>query len=69
VLEAVAAFEQAAGRKIPFRLVARRPGDAATSYADPAKANRELNWQAERGLAEMCADAWRWQSHNPNGYE
>ena len=69
VLEAVAAFEQAAGRRIPFRLVARRPGDAATSYADPAKANRELNWQAERGLAEMCADAWRWQSHNPNGYE
>jgi len=69
VLEAVAAFAKASGRKIPFRLVARRPGDAATSYADPAKANRELRWKAERGLDEMCADTWRWQFNNPNGYE
>lgn len=68
VLEVIRAFEQASGRQIPYEVVARRPGDIAASYADPDKAARELNWRAQRGLAEMCADSWRWQSHNPNGY-
>ncbi len=69
VLEVVAAFEQTIGRKIPYRFVKRRPGDIAACYADPAKARAELGWEATRGLAEMCADAWRWQSNNPRGYE
>jgi UDP-glucose 4-epimerase len=69
VLEAIAAFERAAGRKIPFKLVPRRPGDVATCFADSTKANRELGWQARLGLDQMCADTWRWQSNNPNGYE
>jgi UDP-glucose 4-epimerase len=69
VLEAIAAFEKACGRKIPYRIVGRRPGDVAISYADPSRANRELDWTAARDLDEMCADSWRWQSQNPNGYE
>jgi UDP-glucose 4-epimerase len=69
VLEVVAAFERASGRKIPYQIVMRRPGDVALTYADPSKANRELGWRAERGLDEMCADVWRWQAGNPNGYE
>jgi UDP-glucose 4-epimerase len=69
VLEVVAAFEKASGKKIPYRILPRRPGDIAVSYADPAKARQELGWQARRGLDEMCADAWRWQSNYPNGYE
>jgi len=69
VLEVVAAFERATGRKIPYRFVERRAGDIATCYADPAKARAELGWDATRGLAEMCADAWHWQSNNPQGYE
>lgn len=69
VLEVVRAFERASGRKIPYQIVERRPGDVAITYADPSRANRELGWMAERGLDEMCADAWRWQSANPNGYE
>jgi len=69
VLEVVAAFEQAAGRRIPYRIVARRPGDIAESYADPAKVREELGWSAARGIAEMCADTWRWQSNNPRGYD
>jgi UDP-glucose 4-epimerase len=64
----VAAFEQASGRPIPHQVVARRPGDIATCYADPAKARRELGWEARRDVAAMCADAWRWQSANPRGY-
>ena len=68
VLEVIAAFERAAGRPIPYRRVARRPGDVAASYADPSKARVELGWVAERDLDEMCADAWRWQSQNPDGY-
>ncbi len=67
VLEMVKAFEQASGREIPYNIVARRPGDIATSYADPSKANRELNWRAMKGLDEMCADLWRWQSKHPEG--
>jgi len=69
VLELVAAFEKASGRKIPYRIVERRPGDVAISYADASKANRELGWQSEKGIQEICSDAWRWQSSNPNGYE
>ncbi len=69
VLEVVAAFERACGKPIPCQTLARRPGDLPTSYADPSKANRELNWFAQRGIDEMCADVWRWQSANPNGYE
>ncbi|MBK9714054.1 MAG: UDP-glucose 4-epimerase GalE [Kouleothrix sp.] len=69
VLEVVAAFERASGAKIPYEVVGRRPGDSATSYADPSKANRELGWSADRDIDEMCADAWRWQSANPNGYK
>jgi UDP-glucose 4-epimerase len=61
VLEIVRAFEQASGRSVPYLLTARRPGDIASCYADPEKASKELGWKAERSLAEMCADAWRWQ--------
>lgn len=68
VLELVAAFEQASGRKVPYRIVGRRPGDIAISFADASKANRELGWQGERDLAQMCADVWRWQVNNPAGY-
>lgn len=68
VLEVISAFEKASGKKIPYKLVSRRPGDIAVCYADPLKAKRELNWSADIKLNEMCADTWRWQSHNPNGY-
>jgi UDP-glucose 4-epimerase len=68
VLEVVAAFERACGRKIPYQITARRPGDIAATYADPQKAQRELGWSARLGLDEMCADSWRWQWANPNGY-
>ena len=69
VLEVIAAFEQVSGRRIPYKFVGRRPGDIATCYADPSKARAELGWEATRDLTEMCADAWRWQSDNPQGYE
>ena len=68
VLQMVRAFEAASGRAVPFRISPRRPGDIATCYADPARAQSELGWQARRGLAEMMADTWRWQSLNPYGY-
>ncbi|MDT3737635.1 MAG: UDP-glucose 4-epimerase GalE [Denitratisoma sp.] len=68
VLEVVEAFRQASGRDIPYRFVARRAGDVAACYADPELAARLLGWRAERGLEQMCRDAWRWQSMNPNGY-
>jgi UDP-glucose 4-epimerase len=68
VLEMVRAFERASGRPVPYRLVDRRPGDIAECYADPALARELLGWQAERGIDAMCADAWRWQSGNPDGY-
>lgn len=69
VLEMVHAFERASGRSIPYIIADRRPGDVAICYADTSKAKRELGWVAERGIEEMCADAWRWQLNNPNGYE
>lgn len=68
VLEMVAAFEKASGTKIPYKLVDRRPGDIAACYADPAKAETELEWRATRTLEEMTQDTWRWQSNNPQGY-
>lgn len=69
VLEMVKAFEQASGRAVPYQVVARRPGDIAVCYAEPDLAAQELGWRAERGLPEMMADTWRWQSQNPNGYK
>lgn len=69
VLEMVAAFEQACGKTIPYQVVARRPGDIAECYANPARALSELGWQAEKDLEAMCADAWHWQRQNPRGYE
>ena len=68
VLEMVAAFKKASGREIPVEFGPRRAGDIASCYADPAKAIAELGWRATRGIDEMCADSWRWQSGNPNGY-
>lgn len=68
VLEVIAAFEKASGKKIPYEIVARRPGDVATVYADPSKANAELNWHTTKSLDEMCADSWKWQSMNPQGF-
>jgi len=67
VLQLVHAFEQATGRDVPYRVVARRPGDIATCYCDAGKAARELDWTATKTVADMCADAWRWQSMNPRG--
>uniref|UniRef100_UPI0025F28CC2 GDP-mannose 4,6-dehydratase n=1 Tax=uncultured Clostridium sp. TaxID=59620 RepID=UPI0025F28CC2 len=69
VLDVVNAFSKACGKEIPYEIVDRRPGDIATCYADPTKANEELGWKAERGIDEMCEDSWRWQSNNPRGYE
>ncbi len=69
VLQMVKAFEEASGREVPYQLVARRPGDIACCYADPAFAEQELGWRAERGLKEMVEDSWRWQSQNPQGYK
>ncbi len=69
VLEIVTAFEKAAGKEIPYRITGRRLGDIALAYADPSLAKKELGWTAERGLDEMCADSWKWQTNNPNGYE
>ncbi len=68
VLEMVAAFERASGRDVPYEIAPRRAGDVATSYADPSRAREDLGWSAERNVDEMCADTWRWQSANPNGY-
>ncbi len=68
VLEMVAAFRAASGREIPYEIVARRPGDIAACWADTAKAEQELGWRAERTVADMAADTWRWQSGNPAGY-
>ena len=69
VLDIVKNFEAATGVKIPYVIKPRRPGDIATCYSDASKAERELGWKAENGIKEMCADSWRWQSNNPNGYE
>jgi UDP-glucose 4-epimerase len=67
-MEVLNAFEKACQHKIPYKIMDRRPGDAAISYADPTKANRELKWFAQNTMEDMCMDAWRWQSQNPNGF-
>ena len=68
VLEMVRAIETASNRKVPYQIVARRPGDIATCFADPAFALQEINWKAEYDLDDMAEDTWRWQSNNPDGY-
>lgn len=68
VLQMVEAFSRACGREIPYEIVARRPGDVASSWADPAFVGETLGWRASRSLEDMCADAWRWQQANPRGF-
>ncbi|NKN33714.1 UDP-glucose 4-epimerase GalE [Marichromatium bheemlicum] len=68
VLEMVAAFERVSGRAVPYEIVARRPGDIATCYADPGRARALLDWEAALDIDAMVGDAWRWQSDNPEGY-
>jgi len=68
VLDVVKAFETASGKPVPYELVARRPGDIAECYANPAAAAALIGWQAEHGIERMCADHWRWQSQNPKGF-
>jgi len=61
-------FEQACGRPIPYEITPRRPGDIDACWADPGKAAAELGWKAQKGMAQMCKDAWNWQQTNPDGY-
>lgn len=68
VFEVIKAFERASAMKIPYQIVARRPGDSGACYADPIKAKRELDFEAKRSIHDMCKDAWRWQVKYPNGY-
>lgn len=68
VLQVIDAFGKACGKEIPYVIKPRRPGDIATCYCAPEKARKELGWTAEYGIEEMCADSWRWQSLNPDGY-
>ncbi|WMP17918.1 UDP-glucose 4-epimerase GalE [Thiothrix lacustris] len=68
VLDMVKAFAEASGREVPYRIVARRAGDIACCYADPALAEQLIHWKAEKNLVEMCQDTWHWQKHNPQGY-
>ena len=69
VLDVIEAYEEASGKRIPYTIVNRRPGDIAECYANPQKALHEMGWKAELGIKEMCASSWKWQSMNPNGYE
>jgi len=69
VLDMVHAFEKASGKKVPYKIAPRRPGDIAKCYADPSYAKEVLGWEATRGVDEMCEDTWRWQSKNPDGYK
>ena len=69
VLDIVSAYEEATGRKIPYRIAPRRPGDVDECYSNPTKANTVLGWRAEKNLVDMCRDADRWQSKNPMGYD
>ncbi|MDY3031666.1 MAG: UDP-glucose 4-epimerase GalE [Clostridia bacterium] len=69
VLQIIDAFSKACGKEIPYQIDPRRPGDIAQCYANPAKAKAELDWEATRGIEEMCEDSWRWQSTHPNGFE
>ena len=67
-MELVHAFEKASGVSIPYEFAPRRPGDLPIYYANAEKAAQELNWKTEKTIEEACADSWRWQSRNPNGY-
>ncbi len=69
VLEMVKAFEKASGKKVPYKIVPRRPGDVAKCFADPSYAKEVLGWEAKKSVEQMCEDSWRWQSNNPNGYK
>jgi UDP-glucose 4-epimerase len=69
VIEVVKAFEKASGKPVPYEIVARRPGDVAQCFANPAKALDVIGWQAQYGIERMCADHWRWQAQNPRGFE
>ncbi len=68
VLEMIEAFKKASQKDISYRIADRRPGDIASCFADTSKAQKELDWVAQRGINEMCVDSWRWQQQNPNGY-
>ena len=68
VLELVNAFEKATGQRVPYVIAPRRDGDIAECWADPSLAAQQLNWRAELTIEQACADGWRWQSNNPNGY-
>ena len=68
VLDIIKTFEKVTGKKIPYELTDRRPGDAAVCFADPGKAKRRLGWETEKDLEDMCRDAWNWQTSNPDGY-
>ena len=68
VLDVVKAFEKVNNIKVPYVIKPRRPGDIATCYCDPSKANKELGWKAQYGIEDMCRDSWNWQKNNPNGY-
>lgn len=69
VLEIISNYEKACNKKLPYVIAERRPGDIATSYADPSKAFKELGWKAEKGIEQMCRDSYNWQSKNPQGYK
>lgn len=68
VLEMIQNFEKVIGKKIPYKVIDRRPGDIAVSYADASKANKKLKWKAKRDITQMCQDAWKWQSTHPHGF-
>lgn len=69
VVDVIKAFSKACGKELPYVIAPRRPGDIAQCYADPVKAKKELGWEAQFNIEDMCADSWRWQSNNPNGYK
>ena len=65
----IRAFEKASGRSVPYEVAERRPGDLAEYYADPSLAKQVLGWEATLDIDRMCADTWRWQENNPDGYD
>ena len=69
VLEMIEAFKQATEEDVPYKIVGRRAGDIDASFADPTKANKILGWSTKKSVRDMCSDAWRWQSNNPNGFD
>ena len=69
VLDVIKAFSKACGKELPYQIDPRRPGDIAECWADPAKAKKELGWEAKYGIDEMCRDSWNWQKNNPNGFQ